>query len=222
MVLVYIPAGTFEMGSEDGDGDERPVHSVYLDAFWMDQTEVTLARFREFMAAESYSANPCGNGDDYPVTCVSWIDAQAYCEWAGRRLPTEAQWEKAARGELVGAKYPWGDEDPVCTPGATNGAQFKGCSGDAEPVKTFSPNGYGLYDMVGNLWEWVLDWYDYDYYSSSPESNPGSPPSGTLRVLRGGSWFNIGHYLRVANRSYESPDARYLYFGFRCALGTLP
>jgi serine/threonine protein kinase len=123
MVLVYIPAGEFEMGSTEYD-DETPVHTVYLDAFWMDQTEVTYAQFQQFMSAESYDANPCGDGEDHPAACVSWFDAQAYCKWAELRLPTEAEWEKAARGGLEGKVYPWGDVAPVCTAGAQNGAQY--------------------------------------------------------------------------------------------------
>jgi formylglycine-generating enzyme required for sulfatase activity len=215
MVLAFIPAGEFQMGSEEGSRDEKPVHTVSLDAFWMDQHEVTYGQFQGFMAAENYEANPCGDGDDYPAACVSWYDAQAYCQWAGRELPTEAQWEVAARGGLVGAKYPWGDEDPVCTAGATNGAQFVNCSGDAAPVKAFSPNGYGLYDMAGNLWEWALDWYDV-----YPGGDPGASIyfGDTYRVLRGGSWSNSPYYLRVANRSHGNPDFRYDLFGFRCMI----
>jgi formylglycine-generating enzyme required for sulfatase activity len=218
MVLVYIPAGAFEMGSEEGQSDENPVHTISLDAFWMDQHEVTLAQFKKFILEESYEANLCVGYDDHPVTCVIWYDALAYCDWAGRRLPTEAEWEKAARGGLTGARYPWGDEDPVCTSNAQNGAQYHECSDHAVSVMTFPPNGYGLYDMAGNVWEWVFDWYDSDYYGNSPTNNPQGPSSGNYRILRGGSWRNSGNLLRVAFRLDYNPVTSYNYIGFRCAL----
>jgi formylglycine-generating enzyme required for sulfatase activity len=208
MVLVYIPAGEFEMGNEAGSSDERPVHTVYLDAFWMDQTEVT---------------NGSGYGDDYPASAVTWNDAQAYCQWAGRRLPTEAEWEKAARGGLVGKKYPWGDEAPVCTPGAMNGAQYIGCGREPVSVKTFAPNGYGLYDMVGSVWEWVADWYQSNYYDRSPSQNPLGPESGDYHVLRGGGWnFNV-IFLGVAYRNFHpKPEFSYPDLGFRCVVDAGP
>jgi formylglycine-generating enzyme required for sulfatase activity len=218
MVLVYIPAGAFEMGSEDGYVDEVPVHTVYLDAFWMDQTEVTYAQFNQFLAEGSYNANPCGDGDDHPVACVNWFDAQAYCEWAGRRLPTEAEWEKAARGGLIGKKYPWGDEAPVCTAGTQNGTQYYPCGDGTVPVKTFAANGYGLFDMAGNVWVWVMDWYQSNYYASSPTNNPQGPSSGDTRVLRGGGW-NLDEYqLRVADRSDYFPNDRNGSLGIRCVV----
>ena len=205
MTLVYIPAGAFEMGSEDGSKFESPVHTVYTDAFWMDQHEVTYAQFTQFMEEEGYSAYPYDYGDDHPVVHVDWHDAQAYCEWADRRLPTEAEWEKAARGGLVEKKYPWGDEDPVCTKGAKNGAQYSSCDGRPVPVMSFTPNGYGLYDMAGNVFEWVADWYDSGYYNNTPFENPPGPTSGSSRVLRGGSWRNNGNYVRAAYRSGTIP-----------------
>lgn len=118
---------------------------------------------------------------------------------------------------MEGAKYPWGDDRPVCTPGAENGAQYGGCSGRTVPVMTFSPNSYGLYDMIGNVWEWVLDWYDSDYFSSSPASNPQGPPSGSAHVLRGGSWLMTG-LLRSTSRDASNPISAGNDFGFRCAL----
>jgi formylglycine-generating enzyme required for sulfatase activity len=219
---MYIPAGEFMMGNQDGEVNEKPAHSVYLDAYWMDQTEVPFTQFQQFMRATNYTATPCGGGDDLPVTCVSWYDAQAYCQWAGRRLPTEAEWEKAARGGLEGKRYPWGDEPPVCTPGAPNGAQDYLCEGDTVPVKTFSANGYGLFDMVGNAWEWVADWYQADYYASSPSKNPLGPESGEYRVLRGGGWgYNGVGNLLVAVRFYFKPVGNYDSFGFRCVVEAL-
>jgi formylglycine-generating enzyme required for sulfatase activity len=218
MILSCIPAGEFQMGSAaddpDAESDEYPQHTVYLDAYWMDQTEVTYGQFKRFMAAQNYDAYPCGEGDDHPVACVTWVDAKAYCEWAKRRLPTEAEWEKAARGGLEGKQYPWGNEAPVCTPGAANGAQFRDCGGRTVPVKTFSGNGYGLFDMAGNVWEWVFDWYDaYPGGDSSASDSFGE----TDRVLRGGSWSDDDRPLRAAYRVGAYPLVTYYYNGFRCA-----
>jgi formylglycine-generating enzyme required for sulfatase activity len=241
MVLVYIPAGEFEMGSEEGDSDESPVHTVYLDAYWMDQTEVTNAMYAAFLNDQG---NQRGGGtfwlDVYgsevmieeidgvwqstgeyngfrPVNEVTWYGAQAYCAWAGRRLPTEAEWEKAARGGLVGVKYPWGDNDPTCTAGRQNGAQYYGCPGRIAQVMKFEANGFGLYDMAGNLWEWVNDWYAPDYYEGSPDSNPQGPPNGSRRVVRGGSYTDSEEYLGVVLREGTPPNQSWNDQGFRCA-----
>jgi formylglycine-generating enzyme required for sulfatase activity len=220
MVLVYIPAGEFEMGNKDGSNDERPVHTVYLDAFWMDQTEVTNVQFRKFTEEVNYyTSGSSGYGDYYPASPLTWDDAQAYCQWAWRRLPTEAEWEKAARGGLEGKKYPWGDEAPVCTPGAQNGAQYVSCGMEPVPVKTFGPNGYGLYDMVGSVWEWVADWYLSNYYTSSPSQNPLGPASGDFHVLRGGGWNFSLIFMGVAYRNFHpKPEFSYPDLGFRCAV----
>ena len=223
MVQVYIPAGEFLMGSSSGNHDEKPVHSVYLDAYWMDEHEVTVSQFQQFLGEEDYSANPCGSRDNHPAACVDWYDAQAYCEWRGDRLPTEAEWEKAARGDLEGKRYPWGDEDPVCETGAENGAQFRNClMFKTAPVKTFASNGYGLYDMAGNVWEWAADWYGEDTYSISPIENPQGPTDGDYRVLRGGSWGSNEPYLRAAERGKYEPDNRDTGIGFRCASEASP
>jgi len=249
MLMAYIPAGEFEMGSNEYD-DEKPIHSVYLDAFWMDVTEVTNEMFEKFVQASGYQttaekegsgwvfdsqsnewketdgadwrhpAGPASSIDslkDHPVVQVSWEDANTYCEWAGRRLPTEAEWEKAARGGLEGRTYPWGDEEPACERGAQNGAQFGGCEGDTAPAASFGANGYGLFDMAGNVWEWVADWYSDTYYQSSSKSNPAGPASGEYRVLRGGSWGVVARFLRAAVRLRFFPDFRYYDVGFRCA-----
>jgi formylglycine-generating enzyme required for sulfatase activity len=217
MTMVYIPAGEFLMGSEEGDDDEEPVHEVYTDAFWMDQHEVTLGQYKEFLEDSGYNADPCGNGENHPAACVSWEDARAYCEWVDRRLPTEAEWEKAARGGLEGKKYPWGDQEPVCEVVAENGAQYGSCNGRTKVVMSFAPNGYGLYDMTGNVWEWVNDWYDSGYYVDSPRENPPGPSSGDARVLRGNSWYGNPGNLRAANRNRRNPDDSYDEDGFRCA-----
>ena len=217
MIMVYIPTGAFRMGSEDGKSDELPVHDVYLDAFWIDEHQVTLEQYQFFMFDTGYIAQPCGDGYDYPVGCVDWSDSQAYCNWAGRRLPTEAEWEKAARGGLEGKRFPWGNEDPVCEAGAKNGAQFSDCNGRPISVKTFSPNSYMVYDMTGNVWEWVADWYDSDYYSSSPYENPTGPESGDSHVLRGGSSVDDYFNLRSSNRDNFHIGFGEDFIGFRCA-----
>ncbi len=239
MVMAYIPAGEFQMGSENGDDDEKPVHTVSLDAFWMDTTEVTNVMFAAFLneegnrqeggvswIAESNDARilktPGGwrvvsSYENHPVTRVSWYGAQAYCKWAGRRLPTEAEWEKAARGGLEGKTYPWGDGEPTCEKGAQNGAQFTTCRSGTAPVASFGANGYGLFDMAGNVWEWVVDWYSKTYYQSLPESNPSGLTNGEYRVMRGGAWIDGAWILRIANRVWNNPRGQTIYFGFRCA-----
>lgn len=258
MKLSYIPAGEFQMGSnEDSDfsyPDERPVHLVYLDAFWIDLTEVKNSQFVQFLNQmgnqteggeawysyyDSYYYDPLAqvkHSDNkwevvegyatYPITDVSWYGARAYCEWAGRRLPTEAEWEKAARGGLVGKRYPWGDEEPVCTPGKINGAVIWECGSFLRtmPVGTFGANGYGLYGMVGNAAEWVADWYSDSYYSNSPYLNPTGPASGTSKVLRGRSYhYYGGSFLRIAIRHYNSaPEYSNFNIGFRCAVSPAP
>ena len=232
MTLAYVPAGGFEMGrkayQEDG-----PVHTVYLDAYWIDQTEIT-----NVMYAKCVSAGVCElprnrsyiyddyyisvEFDDYPVMQVSWDDANAYCIWAERRLPTEAEWEKAARGGLESKKFPWGDMAPVCEYGVENGAKFydlPGCNNTGtEKVASYFPNGYGIYDMAGNLWEWVADWHAVDYYANSPSSNPLGPSVGDSKVVRGGSWnYSEADALHVTNRINILPSTLSTSRGFRCA-----
>jgi len=224
MSQVYIPAGEFEMGSDLGDSDERPVHTVYLEAFWMDQTEVTNAMYAQCVAAGdcdlpssliSYTrASYYGNAvyADYPVIYVSWNGAQDYCDWAGRRLPTEAEWEKTARG-MDGRAYPWG-EGIDC-----DQANIGGCVNDTAAVGSYpvGASPYGALDIAGNVWEWVADRYDDDYYADSPSENPMGPASGSYRVLRGGSWVNNDLNARSANRNWFNPDFTGYNFGFRCA-----
>ncbi len=232
MVLSYIPGGTFQMGSESAFGDERPAHAVRLDAFWMDQTEVTNEMYARCVVdsacsphdgydTSSYTRDSYyGNVTyaDFPVIYVKWDQAAAYCTWAGRELPTEAQWEYAARGGLVGALYPWGNEAPGCALGAQNGAQYGNClRDDTIAAASFAPNYYGLYDMAGNVMEWVADWYSRTYYSISPVSNPTGPDNGNYKVLRGGGWrYGVGD-LRVADRNYNDPLVKTDHVGFRCA-----
>ena len=213
--LVYVPAGEFLMGSEDryAWGDEAPEHTVYLDAYWIYKHEVTNAQYRQCIeegvcngSLSRYSEN------DYPAVYISWYQAVDYCEWAGGRLPTEAEWEKAARGE-DGGTYPWGEAGPNCSL-----AQYGSCLGETVPIGS-NPDGaspYGALDMAGNAWEWVADWYDAGYYQNSPAENPTGPVSGTYRVLRGGSWSINERLLRASVRIRSNPDDSYNDIGFRC------
>jgi len=228
--MVLIPAGEFLMGSATGAFDEKPVRQVYVDAFYMDKHEVTNRRFARFVKATGYRTeaersgrrsgtwrHPMEESDtlkgkgDWPVAQVSWDDAMAFCSWAGKRLPTEAEWEKAARGGLEGKKYPWGDEEPrgrACYDRNSENAR-------PDPVGKYAANGYGLFDMAGNVWEWCSDWYQANYYKGSPLKNPAGPSSGTARVVRGGSWLFVGDALRCAGRFHYSPEPGCC-VGFRC------
>jgi formylglycine-generating enzyme required for sulfatase activity len=225
MTLVFVPAGEFTMGSETGFDDEKPQHQVYLDAYWIDQTEVTNGMYEKCVQANQCDSpadisshtrkNYFGNSefDNYPVMYVSWNDAIAYCEYVNRRLPTEAEWEKAARG-TDGNIYPWGNVDPKA-----NLLNFNGNQGDTTEVGSY-PAGesiYGALDMAGNVWEWVNDWYDDKYYSSSPSSNPPGPTSGDYKVLHGGMWNDDGYDVRSSYRNgYDLAFSDYS-LGFRCS-----
>lgn len=228
MVLVYVPDGTFTMGYFGSDqGDERPEHQVYLDAYWIDKTEVTNAMYARCVAnkkcnspqslksntRKKYYGNP--EFDDFPVIYVSWEDAKKYCEWVGRDLPTEAQWEKAARGP-DGRLYPWGNTQPKNTLLNYLRSGIK----DTSKVGSY-PDGasiYGALDMAGNVYEWVNDWYSSVYYQSSPSENPLGPISGTFRVARGGAWGYDAEYARSSYRNRYTPDRSFFSYGFRCAL----
>jgi formylglycine-generating enzyme required for sulfatase activity len=240
--MALVPAGSFEMGSAEGEEDEQPVHTVWLDDFFIDQFEITNAQYAECLDAgacqpttdttafaSSYSRRIYYGSTEYanyPVIYATWYEAQEYCEWRGARLPTEAEWEKAARGGLEGKKYPWGDEAPVCKAGAENGAKFDdddACDDtDTAPVGTYGPNGFGLYDMAGNVWEWVSDWYSEDYYSISPEENPTGPEEGQYPVVRGGAWGNYAERLTVTYRRINDQNSGSLSIGFRCARDVTP
>ena len=226
MEMVYVPEGEFTMGSTDSDADddESPVREVRLDAYWIDKYEVSNGQYQKCVNAgkctkprstdSSTRSSYYGNTeyDDFPVIYVSWHQAKAYCEWAGGSLPTEAQWEKAARGKN-GRKYPWGDESPN-----SNLVNYGEIKGDTTAVGSY-PRGaspYGAMDMAGNVWEWVEDWYKYSYDQSQID-NPDGPSNGGKRVFRGGSWFNYDRDIRSANRNGSfSPTVTSLNIGFRC------
>ncbi len=218
--MVLVPAGEFWMGSDDFP-QEKPRHRVYLDAYSIDKYEVTNSLYKRFMEATGRKApdywnDSTWNGPTQPVVGVSWHDAEAYCRWAGKRLPTEAEWEKAARG-TDGRRYPWGDQ---WDSSRANSGESK--IGKTVPVGSY-PGGvspYGAHDLAGNVWEWVADWYDADYYKQSPVRNPTGPASGRDKVLRGGSWFKIPVMLRSAYRDHLWPDYWSKEFGFRCARGS--
>jgi serine/threonine-protein kinase len=244
MVMVYVPAGEFPMGTTQGFEDEQPVHTVYVDGFWIDQTEMTNEQFAAFLNEKGNQEEggamwlnvnsedclieqvggkyqPKSGYANHPVVGVTWYGAAAYCEWAGARLPTEAEWEYAARGP-EGRVFPWGDEFD-CT---LCNSWAEGCDGydRTAPVGSF-PGGAswcGALDMLGNVWEWVADWYGPDYYANSPSRNPTGPSSGVYRVMRGGSWFAYVHPTNNPRwyRNNDLPNLSYGYVGFRCASGS--
>jgi formylglycine-generating enzyme required for sulfatase activity len=229
MLLIRIPRGTFDMGSADSDtdatSDEKPVHTVTLDTFLMDQTEVTNAQYAKCVAdgacllpgskasrsRDSYFDN--SDYANYPVINVTWFDAQNYCKWAGRRMPTEAEWEYAARG-TDGRLYPWGNDAP-----SSDLANFDSNEGDTTAVTNY-PSGassFGVLDMAGNVAEWTADWYDPGYYAKSPDTNPTGPSTGTVGVVRGGAWDSAPDRVRAAARDSSGPTNASDTVGFRCA-----
>jgi formylglycine-generating enzyme required for sulfatase activity/uncharacterized caspase-like protein len=221
--LVLIPAGEFLMGSTDADksagSDEKPQHTVYLDAYSIYKTEVTVAQYRTFCTATNRTMPPEPDWkwqDTHPVVNVTWDDAQAYAAWAGASLPTEAQWEKAARGG-DGRPYPWGQ---TWDAGKCSNSVGNNNPGKTSPVGSYPAGAspYGCLDMAGNVWEWCADWYGS--YTNAPAKNPTGPTTGTARVLRGGSWYNKHPaYLRAAYRfSYSRPTGRYGILGLRCVV----
>ena len=221
--MAVVPAGEFIMGSSMGEADEQPVHWVYVETFFMDKYPVSVSQYARFLDATSQEAPPDwsimnrSQHQKRPIANVDWPEAKAYCTWAGKRLPTEAEWEKAARG-IDGRTYPWGNEHP--TKFFANASRDNWNNhGALTPVGTFEEgkSPYDIYDMAGNVWEWVSDWYDPDYYKTSPSRNPTGPSTGESKVIRGGSWGSRPDALRSANREIHSPSIRGLGTGFRCA-----
>lgn len=237
--MILIPAGEFIMGtdSEGANADQKPAHTVYLDAFYIDKHEVTNAEYEEFILSGGYKSkklwtkkgwnfiqnnqiqaplkyrqNKISTEPDQPVIGVSWYEANAYATWAGKRLPTEAEWEKAARG-TDGRIYPWGDEMDFSKlsyfPHVTKVQTVGSFANGASP--------YGVRDMAGSVWEWCADWYSESYYNQSPGTNSKGPGNGEYRVLRGGAWNSIRRQLQSTYRYYEKENYQDYTIGFRCA-----
>ncbi len=258
--MVLIPAGEFQMGSDThtiGNAATRPMHVVYLDAFYIDKYEVTVGQYNQFVLATNHRPLPdwvhrYSRTDAHPVIGVSWHDASAYAKWAGKRLPTEAEWEKAARGGLIQKNYAWGDS-------AVNGTQCNFADKNLRiiwdrerepednwadenlddgyaytaPIGSYPPNGYGLYDMVGNVWEWCFDVYDRNFYANSPDTNPIAEilirdgannivAVNKLRVIRGTSWYDGVPSVWIASRLGQSPEGQVISVGFRCVKSVTP
>ncbi|MFN8411196.1 MAG: SUMF1/EgtB/PvdO family nonheme iron enzyme [Anaerolineales bacterium] len=217
--MALVPAGEFIMGSDSGDGDEKPIHKVELKAFYIDVYEVTKKDYFSCVASQACQL-PVGSGvsydpseAEYPVGMVTWDMAKAYCEWRDARLPTEAEWEKAARG-TDGRTYPWGEAEPSCSL-----VNYGDCVHGPVPVGSY-PNGispYGIYDMSGNVFEWVNDYYSDVYYAISPAQDPQGPTNGEYRVIRGGSYDYEPYKIRTTLRFGEPPDSTAYGRGFRCA-----
>jgi formylglycine-generating enzyme required for sulfatase activity len=224
MPMVFVSAGTFEMGN-DHFRDERPAHLIIMNSFWIDQTEVTNGQYQQCATEDvcqppqrfdSYSRPQYYDNSEFanfPVIYVTWDDADTFCRWAGRRLPTEAEWERAARGPDARI-YPWGNQLP--SPGLLN-YDFR--IGDTSAVGSYplGASPYGVLDMAGNVNEWVADWYEADYYSQSPRSDPQGPVRTGYRVVRGGSWLDNRNYVRSGLRLSYPPESAFVDLGFRCA-----
>lgn len=221
--MVLVPAGWFLMGSETGQDNERPIHRVWVDAFRLAECQVTNAEYEDFVTTTGNTAAPFSNDPNLnqpaqPVVGVSWFEAAKYCEWLGSftgrryRLPTEAEWERAARGDTEGKTFPWGDEPPESLPDYSNRWR-----NGPEPVGR-SANELGLYDMCANVHEWCSDWYQAEYYSVSTPRNPQGPESGERKSSRGGSWRHRVKVSRCAARSSIPPEFHYADYGFRVAI----
>ena len=236
--MVLIPAGEFTMGSDDrfGEHGEGPAHEVFLSAFYIDRYEVTNAHYCIFLNERGNQVEGGVNWlnltnskielrdgkfvalreyDNHPVVWVTWYGARAYAEWRQCRLPTEAEWEKAVRGGFEGRTYYWGEDiDPAM-------ANYGQDTESTTPVGSYPPNGFNLYDMTGNVWEWCNDWYERNYYEKGPEQNPKGPEKSYARIVRGGGWSGPVHvyakYLRCSFRYFLRSESSNIYLGFRCA-----
>jgi iron(II)-dependent oxidoreductase len=219
--MVLIPAGSFTMGkNSSGITDWQPEHRVKVDSFYIDKYEVTNKQYHEFCVK---TGNPlpefwgisfvkCSlEYPDHPVVGISFTDAMKYAQWVGKRLPTEAEWEYAARGGLPASNYPWGNQ--IDSTFVNYGKKYK----TTLKAGTFMPNGYGLYDMGGNVWEWTMDFYGDDYYANSPQNNPEGPETGRFKVIRGGSWHSGAMCIQTYYRNGLSPSWVDFAVGFRCA-----
>jgi len=251
MVLVYVPAGEFVRGGNSNDSyvlaNELPQRTLSLSAFWIDRTEVTNAQYSRCVQAGGCTAQKStgsyfdqsagsyyGNSayDQYPVIYVTWEQADDYCRWAGRRLPTEAEWEKAARGSTDSRRFPWGEWMEGGSPGQKLNYCDANCAWDPKDesandgIMGIAPIGsypvgaspYGAYDMAGNVWEWVSDWYSTTYFALAPLQDPLGPNSGAAKIMRGGSFGDLAYALRVTARVMKDPAYYGDLNGFRCAL----
>jgi sulfatase modifying factor 1 len=221
--LIAVREGWFLMGSDSGQDCERPVHRVWIDAFILAATQVTNAEYERFVSATGYASPPFWhdrnfNHPEQPVTGVSWFDADRYCQWIALqtghayRLPSEAEWERAARGHLEQKHFPWGDEAPQSLPDYATRWQT-----GPEPVARHAPSSFGLYNICDNIHEWCGDWYDPNYYTVSPERNPRGPDKGQRKASRGGSWRHHVKVARCSARSSIPPEFHYADYGFRVA-----
>ncbi len=234
--MILIPAGPFLMGSNDGWPNERPEHTVMLNAYSIDQFEVTAGRYQKFIESSKRNLPPMWDDEvaqalsDHPAVGMTWTDAAAYCKWTDRRLPTEAEWEKAARG-TDGRRYPWGHMQPFVDIANYNRGFWVSEAITLVPVnsglegmsvrhglKEGGKSSYGLFHMAGNAAEWVADWYDREYYQKSFNKNPTGLAIGEKRVIRGGSWADLPTALRVTARFSADPDFEDRTIGFRCAM----
>ena len=218
---IRIVAGWFSMGSDVGQSVEGPVHRVWLDSFAMAATQVTVKEYAQFLDATGNEPPPYWGHANFshpqqPVVAVSWFDAAAYCAWLSSmtgshyRLPTEAEWERAARGGAEGMLFPWVNDPPISCP-----AYFTRWKSGPEPVGQSQPNAYGLFDMCENVHEWCYDWYDANYYAISPDRNPQGPGVGERKASRGGSWRHQIKISRCSARSSIPPEFQYADYGFR-------
>lgn len=227
--LILAPAGTFLRGSleRQGDPDERPQREIHLDAFYIARYPVTNRQHRKFVEQTGHRAphfwsDSQFNQDEQPVVGVSWVDTEAYCRWAGLRLPTEAEWEKAAgwdEEKKLKRWWPWGDTEPD-----PERANYANNLGRTTPVGSYplGASACGCHDLAGNVWEWVQDWYDYSYYENSPAQNPTGPERARYKVLRGGSFRRPSGYITTTYRYWYSADFEDVETGFRCAKSALP